>query len=491
MVKFTGYVGKGNSKGVGFIRIPKPFRNQFFLDDSVKVEINRMHSLASFYGTIKGKGGAGVYVPSEINEKHGVIGKMVEISLEIIDGFFATAGCDGRVYIPLKTSESLNLKKDNIIEVSANSNGAEFIRYCRVRFRERKHTTEHVFFFGPDFAGHGAIFKIRRIVPKSSSNSLDIMPLIKDFNYGIIDDKKIVVFDGNKERVVVNSDMDIEDAAYYLGAFFADGTRVGNSWGIVASTFEQARYYVSQHNKLIDRPKLRMDISITSNKDVDKIYIKDKWAKETGLLAESVRAHRTEIESSENRNEFGSFLFKEHRKLVQDYYNKLLAYLYNKIETCGDGHLATDFILGVMEGDGSPSGSKKYGHIIITTNKKDSRVLQNFLKHTVFDFKAHEEIKTKKHYIRINSLSILKNLPTIYEKIFRYYPKRRKKFIERFHNIGAVRFILGKQPYASPWVKAYLRRNKILDDYYRLTAYGKELKKCLIDMENELGKAII
>jgi hypothetical protein len=46
----------------------------------------------------------------------------------------------------------------------------------------------------------------------------------------------------------VNTNLKLSDLAFYLGAYFADGTRKGNSWAICASTFEQAKYYLKMHN---------------------------------------------------------------------------------------------------------------------------------------------------------------------------------------------------------------------------------------------------
>ena len=54
---------------------------------------------------------------------------------------------------------------------------------------------------------------------------------------------------------------------FYLGAYFADGTRKGNSWGICASIFEQAKYYLKMHKFLIKDSKPEFTISYT---DINK-----------------------------------------------------------------------------------------------------------------------------------------------------------------------------------------------------------------------------
>ena len=179
-------------------------------------------------------------------------------------------------------------------------------------------------------------------------------------------------------------------------------------------------------------------------------------------------------------------IFREHRKLTQIFYNRLIDFVCKKIETNNDRELSIDFICGVLEGDGSASSGSR-GHIIISTNEKDAIKLESVMKVSGLNFKVCKE-NTGRVYIRIGALGILKNLPELKDKIFRYYPKRRKKFIERFTDIGANRFILGKQNRASAWVKSFLKENKILDENYKLTDYGKEVKKCLADMVKEVRR---
>ncbi|MFQ5648238.1 MAG: hypothetical protein ACE5FW_03290, partial [Candidatus Aenigmatarchaeota archaeon] len=145
-----------------------------------------------------------------------------------------------------------------------------------------------------------------------------------------------------------------------------------------------------------------------------------------------------------------------------------------------------DFLCGVLEGDGC-ANARKRGHISIASNRVEKNVIAYVLNILDMKYNTYKEEKNK-YTIRIGALELIKNLPILKDKIFKYYPKRRKKFIERFCNVGAVRFILGRQLKASAWVKTYLRKNDILNKEYGLTPYGMKVRKCLKEMLKEIGE---
>ena len=176
---------------------------------------------------------------------------------------------------------------------------------------------------------------------------------------------------------------------------------------------------------------------------------------------------------------------KEYRKVVQIYYNKLLEFICNYIIKNDDKKSAIDFICGVLEGDGC-AAAKKRGHITISSNINDVKLLEKILKISNLDFKITKEGDNKVS-IRLNSLSILKNLNLLKDRVFHYYPKRRKIFIERFCSIGAIKFILSKQTHASGWVKAWLKKEDILNEKYQLTSKGRKIRNDLLSMMKEVN----
>jgi hypothetical protein len=177
---------------------------------------------------------------------------------------------------------------------------------------------------------------------------------------------------------------------------------------------------------------------------------------------------------------------REYRRITQLFYNRLLDYVLNKIIENKDKKLALEFICGILEGDGSPS-SRNRGHIIISTNDRDAKTLRRLLEIIELNFKIVKEKTSGKTYIRVNSLGILKIFDLLKDKIFHYYSRRRRKFIERFCNIGATKFILGRQKYTSSRVKSWLKREGILNNKYQLTSKGRKIRDDLLEIMKEVN----
>mgnify|MGYP001564878718 CR=1 FL=1 len=101
------------------------------------------------------------------------------------------------------------------------------------------------------------------------------------------------------------------------------------------------------------------------------------WKEYTGQNIEprKIRVIKTNTEFASNRNPYGSLVIKENRQLTQLYYNLLLESLFSTIKNEQNKELATEFILGAMEGDGCVN-SKTHGHVIITTNDAEVKILK-------------------------------------------------------------------------------------------------------------------
>jgi bifunctional DNA-binding transcriptional regulator/antitoxin component of YhaV-PrlF toxin-antitoxin module len=484
IIKTITKINKGNNNGVGFIRLPAPQRQFFKIDESFKVTMIDKKTNPMFYGRIKHYSGLGIFVPKEIVAKNNLLHKEFIIFFEKINGFHTKLTSDGRLYIPKNIFEIHGLEYDDIVLVSANIDNRKLERYCRVRKRIKEGGTLDCFcVFDSGLSGKEGIFKIEKKIKKPNKGLNKILEMLKDLNLGL-DGDIATVFDGHKVPIKINIKVKMHNFAYYLGHFFADGTKKGNSWGLCLSTFEQANAFIEMHKKLIPDANLDTYLSFSGSENLKNSLI-DIWHKKTRIRANKIVYHKSYKNYLGKRNEFGTLVLREHRKLTQIYYNRLIDLLFKEIEQHNDKKLAIDFVCGVMEGDGSPS-SKSHGHIIISTNKKDAVTLEKIIEKSDLQFKVCEEDKGKKVYIRIGALGILENLHILKDKLFKYYPKRRARFIKRFHGVGAVRFILGEQDYASGWVKTYLKSNGILDDDYKLTTYGRKIRKCLKDMIGEI-----
>lgn len=478
-----GNVWRGNNRGSGFVKIPTNVNINFSQKDNIKVEIIKgTKILNNFYGSISSyKRNFGFYIPQKICLFHNILGKALRFNVKKIEGFYSDLGNEGRLYIQNNIAEKLELKEGDIILVKGSFENSTIENLCKLRFRQRADGRKEYFcFFSPKFKNKSGIFNIKRKLIKERIKE-PLISLLNNINYGSFDKSRVIIIH-HKSRLDINSKIKMDkDLSFYLGCYFADGTKK-NSWAITASTFEQAMFYKKMHESMILNPEYSSSyISITSKKNVGESNIKKLWKNFTGLEVNKVR-QRISQSGAENINEYGSFVIRDNRRITLIYYQRLLNYLIKYIINKKDRKMATDFICGVFEGDGSPNAIKR-GHIIISSNKKDSQILDDILKITALDYKIE---RSKNVYIRVNALGLLSQIEFLSNKIFKYYPKRRKKFVERFCNIGAVKFILGQQDHCSSWVKAWLKNECILNKNYEFTEKGKRIKDNLIDMINSV-----
>lgn len=316
--------------------------------------------------------------------------------------------------------------------------------------------------------------------------SQSIVEFFKDTHYAFIDDSSAIIFRGNKMPVIVDTKINLVDFASYLGAYFADGTKKGNSWAICISTFKQAKYYLKMHNLLVKDSKPEFTISYTNVYNINENQLKRRlakiWGKEIGIKVDKFRIREPSGKLISKWNKYGTLVVREHRQILLDIYNTLLDSLLREILSKKDKKLALDFLCGVMEGDGSAS-SQQPGCVTIWTNKEDVSVLENILK--VLEIKYNVGKKGKNGYfLNIGALEILRNLHFLKDKIFALYLKRRKILFERLKTVGATKFLVGNHE-PTNWVKAWLRKNGFTDKNYKIIRKGAELRNCLLnEMEN-------
>jgi bifunctional DNA-binding transcriptional regulator/antitoxin component of YhaV-PrlF toxin-antitoxin module len=477
---FKSIVKKGNNKGVGFISIPLEKRRFFSIDEQIRIIVN---SKIEFFSRVKFYGTTGFYVPYKIMVQNILLGKEVNVDVKKIDGFFTSIGNDGRIYIPQNIAEKFSLESDDIIEIKFKVKNEEIIKYCLVHLRERKNTKEYMCMFNFKKPKQEGIFKLVRKLPKNLQNLNFPKNVLKNFNFAEINNETIISYYGRRTPIIINSNIDIDKIAYYLGCYFADGTKRGNDWGICASTFNQGNFYIMNHKSIIKDSKIIPSISYTDIDNKQKEFLRNKlisrWKDLVNIQVEEkrVRIHNSNKGYSFNINPFGSLVLKEHRQLTQLYYNELLNYLLNKIKKENNKKLAIDFLCGVMEGDGSVSARKR-GHIMITSNAKELDIIEQIVKITNLNYKRYMEGKNK-GYIRFWALDIIKNIEIFKDKLFKYYPKRRKILKERLAQTGCARFLLGKSKKTSNWLIGQLNNYGILDGKGNLTKFGKKIQKDL------------
>ncbi len=472
---------RGNSKGVGFATIPRDCEEYFKCNDSVEVSCG---GFEPFFAKVKiCKKRHGIYFPKEMYLA--IAKKEAKLYVEKVDGFYSPVGTDGRVYIPNHIAEELKLATGDIILIEGAVNGSTKQKYCLVKVRDRNGLKEYKITFDADLSKNSGVFRVEKKLQKNTNPGI----LAKNtlFDYAQISTSKAILCLGMMRPVVVNVNFEISDMAYYLGAYFSDGIKKGFNWGITASTFEQARYYLEMHTKLVPNSNINTFLTFTSKSCAGglKQSLAERWCRETGINVnhEQARFVETTTDFAPNRNQYGALTIRESRQLILRYYAYLIKALLCKIKS--EPESGFDFICGILEGDGC-ANAKSRGHISIASNEFENKTITDVLDMLKVRHNLYKE-GPNKYTVRIGALEIIRNLLVLKDKLFKYYPKRRKRFIERFCNVGAARFILGEQKHAAGRVKAWMVKEGILNSDYVLTSYGEKIKECLIDMRDSIN----
>lgn len=480
-LEFSSVILVGGGSGTGFAKLPK--NTYFERKDKLLVRITGpVQSMDFFAQTIFYAGSKGFFVPKRITEKFNILNETCAFKVSKTAKTKFSLCRDGRIYLPHDFVRQNSIKQNSIVLITIKTIEETIKKYAVVRYRKKKNSEE--FFCMSGCAGKNSIIDINmeKIKKRHFSNHL-LRNFLKNLEYSIISTDSAIIFDGAKKYSFINPKIKLSEIAYYLGCYFADGTKKGNSWGICASTPEQAAFYYGINHKLILDPNLNFEIVYTvdnSIKNHSKNTILKKWQNNLAfdISKAKIRIINNGTKNQLKRNKFGTLVFKDHRKILLDYYNYLLNSLISRILNKKDKKLAADFILGVLEGDGTVN-AKKRGHIQIVSNEQEYKTLQKILSAANFNYATVIEKKRPKFYLRIGALELLLHFPEIQEKVFQFYPKRRQALAERISATGAARFIAGKQGFAVNWVKAYLKNNGVLNVKGALTQKGEQIKQNL------------
>jgi len=72
--------------------------------------------------------------------------------------------------------------------------------------------------------------------------------------------------------------------------------------------------------------------------------------------------------------------------------------------------------------------------------------------------------------------------------LFKYYPKRRSKAINRLLMTGAVRFLIGEQETTSNWILKRFREKGILNKNNKITVKGRKIQIVFLEFKKEVGE---
>ena len=487
-LKFISRIRKGNNKGTGFIYLQKDKINLFKLDDWVRVTVLKNKFFAKI---ISYSCGLGVYVPKYITIENNLINKEVEIQIEKVNGFYTEMYSDGRIYIPKDIVKKQKLNHNDIVLVKGIENSkVVYEKFSKIHATKRKNRpAECHCVFDKTFHTKELLFQIEKQSHETGKERLNplMIQLLKGTDYAFISKDSIIIFK-HKVPAIITSNINYSEIAFYLGAYFADGTKKGNSWAICASTFEQAKYYLKTHNLLIRDSKPEFTISYTNIYNIEQGELKrilaEIWQKEVGIKIDKFRIRKSTGKSISKWNKYGTLVIREHRQTLLDLYNFLLKGLIKEILSQRNKKLAIDFLCGIMEGDGCASATER-GHIMIFTNKDEICVLEDISNTAQIKFKTSKEDRNK-YSLRIGALEILRNFPLLKDKIFVLYPKRKRALFERLKIVGATKFLIGDHEPTS-WVKTWLKNNDFAAENYKITKKGLKLGNVLLKEINKVG----
>lgn len=465
---------RGNSRGTGLIQLPKDTQ---LTDSFVSVEI--LETGEEFKAKIRLHNKKPIiYIPKKIAKD---LRGEFDVRITPVDGHYAKIGLDGRLYIPNELISKYDVKPKSIIKIITKN----FSKFTTVNYRRTKNREEYMCMLDPKLTGKTIQFEIENIDEKPKIRNIErIFPKAR-IKY--IKNKAIISIN-NARYILVVPHIQLEKYAYYLGAYFADGTKKGNSWALCASSTKQANYYLKNHHSIVLNPELNLTVVYTNfaelTSEIEK-KVRSYW--------EKIGQFKLRIINSKGKsrgrkaNVFGTLVIKQNSRTVVSLYNAFLSEFFKLVRKSKNKDLARKFVLGVLEGDGSVS-APGHGHLMITTNSTEAKTLRSILDISNFEYNLHTDGNNAS--IRINALSILENLYDLELNIFKYYPTRRRLFCERFCNIGICRFLLGKQSRASAWVKSRLRKKGILTNYYRPTVLGKKIVNSLRKLDDEVSQSL-
>lgn len=425
--------------------------------------------------------------------ENNLLNKKIKVRLTDLSGFYSRISPDGIIYIPQDIVKNQKLRQNDVVLVRAIKNNKVIKeKYTKIAAHRKRNKLEYVCVFDKNFYGKELIFQIKKEASeeKVSRINLIVQKILKNFYFTFVNKNLVIVFKGNQAPAFINTNLKYSDIAFYLGAYFADGTKKGNSWAICTSTFEQARYYLKMHSFLIKDSKPEFTISYTNIYNIEPVELKKNlieiWQKEVGINVNKFRIREPSGKSISKWNKYGTLVIREHRQILLDIYNALLKLLMKEILLKKDKELASDFICGVMEGDGCVPARKR-GHVTIWANKNDIHILGKILQVAQIKFGIARDTPNK-YALRIGTLEILRNFDLLKNKIFILYPKRRKTLFERLRTVSTVKFLAGNHESTNNWVKVWLKDNGFSDKNYQITKKGLELRDNLL---NEMKKAIV
>ncbi len=497
-------ITKGNSTGTGWLSMPKELESSLELDSHYNLSLydKEMGHLELLVKLVENKGYWGFYIPKAICEKHALLRKKVEVMIEESEYFPAQISAEKRVYLPYSFIIANGISENELYEIEIVANGLAFGEVVIISKTDRLKASRH-----DEYAVTIRLCAIptKTRVKVKFTRKIEILSqskphLPEEYFYlpslfhgaiiGKIDPNEMIIFKGNHVPIITPITIKLEDYIHYFGCYYADGTKVGPGWSTSASTPEQAKHYIEKYNELVFNDVLDFVISYSqkpsdmrTEEEVRK-NLQEYWKREASIniKRKKIKIRATKHDDPLKWNKCGSLRICSYKTQVLDLHMGLLGEIVYYLKSCKNKKHLWNFLFGILEGDGSVRGGNQRLGVGFTCHEADEIIRQSLdklqIKYAVDLSRIRNETGSG---IQIDFwlFEVLCNLDLLYHNLFKYYPKRRKTFIERLLKQSTVRYILGEINHLSPISRRF---------FFEKTSQLDLIKETLIKLALELSE---
>lgn len=497
-------IRKGNARGTGWLSASSAISDKLevgkWYDLVLKKSGNRRLNLflkCSYY-----RHRTGFYVPRAVCHEHSLLGKDVKTCATCSEYFQSRIDEDKRIRIPYSIVDSHDLEHEHVWNAEIIINEKSFVEpvlitvIARRSNKRRNEYTILVRFHQIETSTDAKVRFLCRLetvatIPEKHTPGLMYLPsLFSDATMAIMEPNCMVIFLGNHMPIVCPIRLPFDAIVHYMGCYFADGTKRGHGWSINASTAEQAEYYIQCYHSIIHNPKLvfglvfsRFPSDLRCENDLRNELV-SKWSSVDNV---DLRFNRTHIrvcksEAPRKWNENGSLRIRDNRHLVVLLHVCLLNATVDALAARRNTEQAWQMLFGILEGDGAVAGGSQRFGLSVATNTADEWVVRLILAILNLDHRVDRGRVTRGLgqgiAITIGLTTMVSQFDFFVKHVFQYYPKRRKRFVDRILELPMIQYLQGKKDTISNFTLKLIRDNGMDDPFIR---------DCLDKLEMEQG----
>ncbi|OLS32984.1 MAG: hypothetical protein HeimAB125_03260 [Candidatus Heimdallarchaeota archaeon AB_125] len=503
VIEWKGKIVKGNNRGAGWITLPAEIREA--AEPGCFYDLSLIDSKLETHVLIKKllvmKKSWGFYLPQNLCTEHSLIGETVTCYIYQMDHFPIWINKDKIIRLPNSIVKEYQIEESNLFEVEVITDKGifgEVILITRVDRSNRSENDEYRLTLRLSDAPRSTEARIKLIkrveklphsIEEENHENFYLPKLFPDGIMGKVHENEMIIFLGNHVPLFTPIRVNLLDFIHYFGCYYADGTKKGWAWRISASTPEQAVYYIEKYNQLICGNQLVFRVSY-SKKPSDKRkkeQVKEDlikyWKEHANVIVDKkITIRNAKHDNVRKWNKCGTLDITDNRNLVMEIHLRILSEVVEVVKHNVNDEYNWQFLFGILEGDGYVAGGKDGFGIGFSTHLSD-KVIENALIRLGINYRVDRSRVKDGTYSGITFefglFEVLQNLETLSENLFKYYPKRRDRFITRLINQASVEYVLKrKQSLSAPARSSLLAYNLDTDT----------IRTLLRKLESEISK---